>query len=163
MLLLFGTGARLGEIAGLTSDDVNLEEGILSIRKGKTGARLVPVHAELVDALRAWGVGLRGAGIFGVTRNVVWSHLGGKHLRAACETAGVERFTPHGLRRAAVDMFADAQIDPKVAAAHFGHSVEVMLEHDRRATLDDRRAAVAATRLGATSAAKVIPFPQAAT
>jgi len=133
---------------------------ILTIRKGKTGACLVPIHGELVEALRAWGVGLPASGVFGVSRNVVWSHLGGKHLRAACEAAGVERFTPHGLRRAAVDTFADAYIDPKVAAAHFGHSVQVMLEHYRRSSLDRARAAVLATGLGAVGAAgEVVPFP----
>ncbi len=158
-LLLFGTGARIGEIASLTWADIDLDAATVTIRKGKTGRRVVPIHAELVAALEEWGTGDPDDGIFRTTRNVVWSHLGAKHLRAACEAAGVERFTPHGLRRAAVDAFLRAGVDVGTAAAFFGHSPQVMLEHYRRATLDDHRAALLATRLGAVKGGDVVPFP----
>jgi integrase len=160
-LLLFGTGARLGEIARLTWADLDLDAATVTIKQGKTGRRTVPIHAELVEALEAWGVGEPNEGIFRVSHKVVWSHLGGKHLKAACIKAEVERFTPHGLRRAAVDAFLRGGVDVGTAAAFFGHSPQVMLEHYRRATLDDHRAALLATRLGQTRSGDVVPFPGA--
>jgi hypothetical protein len=52
-----------------------------------------------------------------------------------------------------------AGVDVGTAAAFFGHSPQVMLEHYRRATIDDHRAAVLATRLGAVTECNVVPFP----
>lgn len=63
------------------------------------------------------------------------------------------------LRRAAVDAFLRAGVDVGTAAAFFGHSPQVMLEHYRRANIDDHRKAALATRLGALMDGDVIPFP----
>jgi integrase/recombinase XerD len=53
--LLAVTGMRLGETLGLDRPDVDLDLGILHIRKGKWGkSRYVPVHASTVEALKAY-------------------------------------------------------------------------------------------------------------
>jgi integrase len=48
-------GLRLGEAIGLTRDDIDLTDGILTIRDGKFGRwRLVPLHPTATDALRSY-------------------------------------------------------------------------------------------------------------
>lgn len=53
--LLMVTGMRLGETLGLDRQDVDLDLGILHIRKGKYGkSRYVPVHSSTVVALKEY-------------------------------------------------------------------------------------------------------------
>lgn len=50
--LLSVSGLRIYEALSLTSDDVDLDEGILTIRSAKFGkSRLIPLHATTIDAL----------------------------------------------------------------------------------------------------------------
>lgn len=58
---LFGliavSGLRLGEAIGLTRNDVDLTDGVLTIRDAKFGhCRLVPLHPSATDALRCYVV-----------------------------------------------------------------------------------------------------------
>jgi integrase len=49
------TGMRVGEVVRLDRDDVDLEQGLLTIRNSKFGkSRQVAVHASTVDALAAY-------------------------------------------------------------------------------------------------------------
>ncbi len=51
--LLAVTGMRINEVLTLNDEDVDLEEGILNIRRTKFGkSRLVPLHASTCDALK---------------------------------------------------------------------------------------------------------------
>ncbi len=51
--LLIVTGMRIGEIVGLDREDVNLNEGVLLVKKAKLGRRrLVPIHPSTVKALQ---------------------------------------------------------------------------------------------------------------
>lgn len=158
--LLFSTGGRIGEVAVLKWGDVDVERGVLTF-SGKTGPRSVPISADLCAVLRAWGPGSPGSYVCGVSPNVVRGHFGSQHLKAACIAAKVPHFSPHALRRFAVDAFLRSGVDVGTAAAHFGHSAEVMLKHYRQATLDDQRRAVAAAGLGdlGLAPAKVVAFP----
>lgn len=53
--LLAVTGMRLGEAMVLDRDDVNLTQGVLTIRQGKFGkARLLPLHPSTRDALEKY-------------------------------------------------------------------------------------------------------------
>lgn len=50
--LLATSGMRVGEALGLLRDDVDLREGVLSIRRAKgSGSRLVPLHPSTTKAL----------------------------------------------------------------------------------------------------------------
>ena len=56
---LFGliavTGMRLSEAIGLQRDDVDLEEGVLTVRQAKFGkSRLIPLHPTTLAALRSY-------------------------------------------------------------------------------------------------------------
>ncbi|HHO49658.1 MAG TPA: site-specific integrase [Deltaproteobacteria bacterium] len=135
--LATATGARIGEIATLVWERVDLEAGLVEL-VGKTGPRTVPLRAELVALLgtlprhSAWVLGVAPA----TCRNIRG------HLGAACDRAGVQRFTPHALRRLAVDRLARAGVDVGTAAAVLGHSPAVMLSVYRQVGLDERRAAI---------------------
>jgi len=51
--LLLVTGIRLGEAVGLDNDDVDFDQGLLTIRQGKYGkARQLPLHVSTLAALR---------------------------------------------------------------------------------------------------------------
>lgn len=154
ILLLFATGARPSEVARLTWGQLDLERGAVTFTKTKTRKdRTAPLHAQVVAELRQWLPRERdvdpGEGIFGVSWKVVRAKLGHRHLRQACADAKVTRFTPYGLRRAAVDAFRRAGVDPKTAASITGHSIVVMLQEYASASDADRSAALARTRLGA--------------
>lgn len=53
LLLLYGAGLRRGEALGLTIDDVDLAQSLITIRETKFfKTRIVPVSAELITAIR---------------------------------------------------------------------------------------------------------------
>ncbi|HKW72659.1 MAG TPA: tyrosine-type recombinase/integrase [Candidatus Dormibacteraeota bacterium] len=53
--LLAASGMRIGEARRLERDDVDLADGVLTIRESKFDrSRLVPLHPSAVDALRAY-------------------------------------------------------------------------------------------------------------
>lgn len=118
--ILASTGARIGEVLALRLRDIDLSAGLLHLH-GKSGARTLPLTPGL-RRLLAPRVG-RGAGrLLRVSARTVRATLA-----TACEAAQVPVFTPHGLRRLVVTRLCRAGIDPALAAAVTGHSVEVML------------------------------------
>lgn len=63
VLALLLTGARFGEIASLTWQDVNLEARQITLPGPRTKSaqtRYVPINAELLELLKAWGPKPRG-------------------------------------------------------------------------------------------------------
>jgi integrase len=53
--LLAASGMRVGEAIGLRRDDVDLIDGVLSIREAKFGrSRLVPLHPSVTEQLRSY-------------------------------------------------------------------------------------------------------------
>ena len=53
--LLASTGLRISEARNLTLDDVDLEQGILTVREGKfRKSRLVPLHPSAIDPLKRY-------------------------------------------------------------------------------------------------------------
>ena len=52
--LLYSSGLRVSEVAGLTMDDVNTKEGLVKVRgKGKK-ERILPVGSKAVDAIKSY-------------------------------------------------------------------------------------------------------------
>ncbi len=157
VILLDATGCRVSEIATLTRDRVDLAGGVVHVlAKRKPGQdpaiRSVPIADDVVESLRTWLAdtdcdpdGL----VLGTTPHMVRSQLSTPILRDACKAAKVKhRFTPHGLRRAAVDRMARAGVDVGAAASVLGHSPAVALQNYRQVSADDRRAAIDAAGLG---------------
>ena len=55
LLLLYGTGMRIGEALRLTMADVDLNEAAVTVRKTKFNkSRIVPLGAQLCEALRSY-------------------------------------------------------------------------------------------------------------
>lgn len=139
--ILAVTGTRIGAVAHLQYGGIQ-SGSVLLFTKGK------PIRFPLTDQLRA---ALELANyeteyLHGTTPTMVTGHFSSRELPRACEKAGVQRFSSHGFRRAAVDALQRAGVDIKTAADLLGHSPEVMLRYYREASPDDLRGA--AERLG---------------
>lgn len=82
----------------------------------------------------------------------------------ACGVAGVRRFSPHALRRAAVVALYRAGTDVSVAASVAGHSPAIALKHYREVAESETASAIKAARLGyfdgTSGDGKVRQFPR---
>lgn len=159
--LCFATGARLGEIAGLVRRDIDEEAGVVRV-DGKTGKRAIPVAPQVLASVLPLLPTDPDARVLGVEPSSVLTSLR-RYLTDACAEAGVRRWTAHALRRLAVDLLYRAGVDVGTAASVMGHTPTVALRHYRRASQDDRSAAVRLARLGVLpdtdEAAKVVNLP----
>jgi integrase len=141
------TGMRRGEIASLTSEDI--EDEMIHIRRAKTttGRRVVPMSstvrdlvAEAVDDPGRMGPYLFGEATAGHRPFDTWSARTAERRAAA----GVDRIiTLHDLRRGAVTMMAALGIDKGVVKLLVGHARGDRndLTYDRHRYLDELRAA----------------------
>lgn len=150
-LVLARTGARVGEVVHLRGRDLD-EPGCqvafgATSHSSKTGTRWFPLDDATLVALA--GRSDRGAAPLFDLGNVRAPIQGlQRRLRAACDRAGVSRFTPHGLRRMVVGRLIRAGVDPGTAATLTGHSIQVMLRFYQQVTDEDRRLAVDQALLG---------------
>ena len=102
--ILFDTGCRRGELAGLTVGDWDRRQDFLTLR-GKTGMRVVPISASTGEALARY-LRTRSSHPAAAKTEALW--LGGKGplrdsgvsqlLARRCEQAGLPRINPHALR-----------------------------------------------------------------
>ena len=144
---LAATGARVGELISLRRDQIDVKKGVIRL-DGKTGPRDFPLTDGLIELL--------GDRIDHSDKPLV--HLGvvdakrclREHIQIACRQADVAPFSPHGLRRMAVDRMARAGVEPAVAASITGHDPVVMLKHYRVVTDHDLRSAARSADLGLT-------------
>lgn len=157
VILLYGTGARVGEVATLRWKDVDLDRGEAYF-DGKTGGRWVPPSRDILAHLETLPHKEPESFVLGVSPHLVRGKLSHVHIREVCDTLEIRRFTPHGIRRAAVDLLATAGVDIGTAASILGHSPAVMLRHYRQATRADRRRAIDASGLGALPDGNVYPM-----
>lgn len=144
------TGARIGEVAALPIRAWDRHAGELLIsgrdrrrkRRGKVRTRRWPVLADLGGLLERLCAD-RGPDeriVAGLPNHV--SDLGCDVLARACDRAGVERFTPHAIRRR-VAMELLEQADAKHVAALTGHSVATLMRSYVRPRPEDIRSVVA--------------------
>ncbi len=152
VLLLYAMGARIGEVCNLRRNDVDAS-GLVTLR-GKTGSRRVPlrseIFAEVMDRLDGSGDYL-----LDFQASCRTTALRSR-LKRACKAAGIAPFTPHGLRRLAVDTLARSGVDAGTAASLTGHSPVVMLRFYRQVTDEDRARAVEVSGLGDLPAGELI-------
>lgn len=146
-LIIAHTGLRIHEVAALQWRDLRLDGGepVLNVPdRTKTGWRLVPITTRLAAVLRAWrGGARRDARVFTVAEGTMLTSLSQRYLPAACDRAGVERFTPHALRRMVVDSLYDAGVEPATAGKITGHSPLTALRNYRGVAVERRRSAMA--------------------
>ncbi len=161
LAVLLGTGLRIGELAALRWDAVDLERGWLAVAPGKTKrARKVPLRGTAVAILAARP--RVGRTVLGVAPGSAISGVRLALARFPWDAFGLNRWTPHALRRAACDaLMRTPGIDLGTYAAWMGHSVEVALKHYRRATDADLERAAALAGLGEREPPNVVSLDRA--
>jgi integrase len=145
--LALATGAREGELLGLRWSDVDLDGGVIRIRrtllgtpdglafaepKTATSRRAIPIGAATIAALRAH----RQRQAEERLSDLVFSNtLGGpvnagEMLRAAfyplLRRAGLPRIRFHDLRHTAATLILSGGVHPKIVAERLGHSTPML-------------------------------------
>ncbi len=156
LVLLSSTGARLGEIDGLTRAAVDFERGVVTL-VGKTGVRVVPLSADALRELAPAQTQDGDALVLDRNRSYIRSALQSE-IAHACRAAEVPAFSPHALRRAACDALYDGRVDPGVAGVLLGHSPLVALRHYRTPRPETLRRAMEGAGLGRIPEGKVLEF-----
>lgn len=144
--LMMETGMRVGEVIALTLDDVNLDNGLVSIRKAKSGrGRVVPISAKAVKAMDKY-IRLRRAHPLADWRNLWLGERGHSltyvGLRASllerAEIAGIKNFHPHLLRHTAASRWLSAGGSEQGLMTMAGWSDRSMLDRYSRSTAATR-------------------------
>ena len=144
---LAATGARIGELLAFKRDQIDRHKGVIRL-DGKTGPRDFPLTDGLIKLLGE-RMDQSIAPLINLGVEAARQRLR-ERILLACAKADVAPFTPHGLRRMAVDRMARAGVEPAVAASITGHDPVVMLKHYRMVTDDDLRIAILSADLGYT-------------
>ncbi len=154
--LLYGAGLRVGEAAALALADVDLDDAMVLIRRGKGGKeRRVPMGATAAAALRAWLVDRPPVGHDALFVNRQGGRLTDRSMRRIVEARGraasVPALHPHALRHSFATHMLDAGADLRGIQELLGHeslsttqrytavSMERMLELHRSAHPHGRR------------------------
>lgn len=124
--LLYASGLRVSELAGLDLDDVDRAQRTLRVLGKGRKQRFVPYGATAEDALEAY-VAARGAGRGALFLNRRGGRLGVRSVRAIvrrrAREAGLDRrVTPHTLRHTAATHLLDAGADLRMIQEFLGHS-----------------------------------------
>jgi len=130
---LYSAGLRVSELTGLNVEDVDLAEGLATVRgKGKR-ERLAMLGAQALDALRAWlearptVAGGRGAQRPALFLNKNGTRLSsrsvGRLLARYLQQAGLDpRTSPHTLRHSFATHLLDAGADVRSVQELLGHA-----------------------------------------
>ena len=128
--LLYASGLRVSELAGLPALAVFLDEGFLRVSGKGRKERLIPFGAGAEHWIRAWlilrpGFRPRGGELFvgqrgeALTRQHLWRLLKGYALQAGLRPATV---SPHVLRHAFATHLLDHGADLRAVQAMLGHA-----------------------------------------
>jgi integrase len=155
--LLFYTGARASEVAGMAWAEVDLErrEWALPPERSKVGrkkprTRVIPLVAPALEILRRRRdvkvVALAGSGlVFPAARGGGYVARSSVRLLAIKRASGVADFKPHGIRHTIKGRFARLGVAPHIAEAVLGHAIPGMAGQytgTRVLLLDEQRAAL---------------------
>jgi len=152
LAVLYGAGVRRAEAVALDVADYDPESGALTIRRGKGNkARVMYATNGAREALAAW-LRVRGtepgplfvpvdkAGRIALRRLTAESVF--DRLQALAKRAGVQRFSPHDMRRSFISDLLDNGADLAVVQAMAGHAnPATTARYDRRGERAKQRAA----------------------
>jgi integrase len=140
------TGLRLGELLGLQWQDVDLQEGVLHVRrqftrlgeyappKTKAAVRHIPLSEEMTRDLAALKLRSRYSNdddpVFAARNGKPLKHRNATHrgFEAAASGAGIEGVTFHSMRHAFASRMIDRGISSTVLAALMGHESSTITE-----------------------------------
>ncbi|TFH88746.1 site-specific tyrosine recombinase XerD [Billgrantia azerbaijanica] len=130
--VLYGCGLRVSELVGLTTDAVNLRQGVVRVRGKGDKDRLVPLGEEAVHWLTRYLRGARGALMQDASRPALFPGRGDAcltrqafwyRLKAHARTAGITRpLSPHTLRHAFATHLLNHGANLRVVQLLLGHS-----------------------------------------
>lgn len=129
--LLYGTGARISEVTGLTVDAVHATEGMLTVTGKGDKQRLVPLGSMARKAVSDYLVRGRPALSKGKTHALLLNKRGGPLSRQsawgiikdAAARAGIEKdISPHTLRHSFATHLLEGGADIRVVQELLGHS-----------------------------------------
>ncbi|MFG3619069.1 tyrosine-type recombinase/integrase [Nocardia sp. NPDC047654] len=145
------TGARAGEVIGITVDDVDLTRGLATVRRGKGGrGRVVPLSAQTCRAIDRYLRVRRGHRL--ADTPVFWLGVDGKSfgydalrktLAYRAELADIKNFHPHLLRHTAATRWLAAGGSEGGLMAVAGWKRRDMIDRYTAATASERAAAEA--------------------
>jgi len=133
------TGARPSELLALRWEDVNSKWKGITIHDKVEGERVIPLTPYVHDLLA--GLPKRGEWVFAGATKVIKNPATGlevietqaltnpaKNLKTACTVAGVDRVSPHGLRRSFKSLTEWLEIPAGVVAQLMGHKPSATAE-----------------------------------
>jgi site-specific recombinase XerD len=129
--LLYGSGLRVGEVAGLTIDRVDLDRGRVLVRGKGDKEREVPMSDYAVDAIDAYLSAGRPT-MAGEDRSTLFFNrkgrsFTGRDIRAMVEQYAVRvlpgrRITPHSLRHSFATHLLEGGADIRAVQELLGHA-----------------------------------------
>jgi integrase/recombinase XerD len=130
LVLAYGAGLRVGEIAMLETKDIDSERMLIHVRVGKTGPRYVMMSPKVLAALRTYWKAHRPPGpeLFPGFRNPrPGTHLSREAIhrvmRKAARKAGIDkRVSPHTLRHCFATHLLEAGADVRTVQLLLGHA-----------------------------------------
>ncbi|HSH56865.1 MAG TPA: site-specific tyrosine recombinase XerD [Halomonas sp.] len=130
--VLYGTGLRVSELVGLTTDAVNLRQGVVRVRGKGDKDRLVPLGEEAVHWILRYLRTARGALMRDITRPALFPGRDDRPLtrqafwyriKHHARVAGIERsLSPHTLRHAFATHLLNHGANLRVVQLLLGHS-----------------------------------------
>lgn len=144
MYIMWQTGCRVGECAGLRWRDItHAPNGAwISFPKGKTGPRRTPITESAFGEIQSYRPSEARDNDALFSSPAQMSKNTGAAISHACHLRSIEPFTSHGLRRLYTDRCLRAGVDVGTYAAMAGHSPETALREYRKPTEDDMRGAL---------------------
>ncbi|TDO01114.1 MULTISPECIES: site-specific tyrosine recombinase XerD [Halomonas] len=130
--VLYGAGLRVSELVGLTTDAINLRQGVVRVRGKGDKDRLVPIGEEAVAWLSRYLRGARGALMVDFTRPALFPGRSDRcltrqafwhRIKAHARSAGIDRpLSPHTLRHAFATHLLNHGANLRVVQLLLGHS-----------------------------------------
>lgn len=127
LIVLEGTGLRVGELIALTWGDLDIPAGRLFVRSGKTAAarRWVPVPPHVLDVIEAQRPREDREPEAAVFPGLLDGSLR-MAMRRVSRTAGIPLYSPHDLRHRYISLAIRRGMDPAAVAAVVGHTRKSM-------------------------------------
>lgn len=124
--LLYGSGLRVSELCGLSTTDIDVDQGMVRVLGKGAKERLVPLSAPSIGALRAWIDRGRGLMLDDST-DALFVNLRGKPLsprdvRRVLDRRAVSPVNPHALRHTYATHLLDGGADLRTVQELLGHA-----------------------------------------
>ncbi len=162
ILAALSTGMRIGEVLGLSWDDVDLARGSIRVWRARVGKvlgtpknnkeRSIPLSSVLDRALAALE---RGRGFVFVRNGVPVSYASARYrLSIACRDAGLRHIHWHMFRHTFCSELLDRNAPIRTVQTLMGHSTVKLTEHYSHVRPESQRAAIALLPFGQPAAVK---------